>query len=227
MARVYRKSRGYTKRHGCSTAIKKCIRKEIGKKLEVKYSIVNDVRANMSTTPFAINPFDYIYSQTTSLSMPRVGNQVNITGLMLRSVLEGADSPHNRVRILLLKTREQLPVNLLGGSYDATRCFDPVFATQGINTPVDRNIVSRVFMDKTYNLQLNVDGVGLTGAQVMRTCNRFMKHHEKVNWNGETQSSDTVGTKLQNNFYLVMFSDSAAIPHPTITYNVKTWFTDA
>lgn len=222
---VYRrKRRARTKKR--STNLRKIVKQEISKKLELKWSIVNDIRANMSTTPFAINPFDYIYNPVSSLNMGRIGNSVNCTGIMLRSFVDGADSPFNRIRILLLSTREQLPVNLLGGSYNATSVFDPVFSTQGVNSPVDRQTVSRVYMDRTFNLQRNQDGVGLSGANVLKTCNNFLKRSQKVIWNGETTSSDDVGTKLQSNLYLVMFSDSAAIPHPQITYALKTFYTD-
>lgn len=223
---VYKRRRKTYKKRSSGASVKKLIRRELSRKLELKWSIVNDIRANLSSTPFAVNPFDYIYTPTSSLNMGRIGNSVDCTGLMLRAFVDGADTPFNRVRILILSTREQLPVNLLGGSYNATTCFDPVFSTQGTNSPVDRQIVSRVYMDRTINLQRNVDGVGLTGANVVKTCNKFLKRHQKVMYNGETTSSDDVGTKLQSNLYLVMFSDSAAIPHPQITYSLKTFYTD-
>lgn len=226
---VYRRKKQY-RRHkhtNSKSSVRALVKREISRKLELKHSTVNGTAA-ISTIPQAINPFDYIYSEESVVNpFPRDGNQVDVTGMMIRSMLEGADSPYNRIRILFLTTREQLPVNMLGTTYDATSVFDPIFSSQGINCPLDRTSVVRVFMDKTFNLQRNVWNVGLTGRNVMQTVNRFFKKAIKVQWGGETLSTDNVGTNLKTNFYMVVLSDSATIPHPSLTYALKTFYTDS
>lgn len=221
-----RKTTRRYKRKTKRPSVRALVKREISRKLELKHSTVNGTAA-LSTIPQAINPFDYIYTEQSVVNpFPRDGNQVDVTGMMIRSFLEGADSPYNRVRILFLITREQLPVNILGTTYDATRCFDPIFSSQGINAPLDRTSVKHVLMDKTYNLQRNVWNIGLTGRNVTKTINRFFKKQQKVQWSGETTSLDDVGTNLKTNFYMVVLSDSTTIPHPSLTYAVKTFYTD-
>lgn len=199
------------------------VKRELRKKTELKNNVVISGVSGIAITDEAraINPTDYI--RTGINSDDRIGDSINLTGHGLRSQVDGADSPYNRVRLCFVQTRNPLPLGLLGVDYEASSCFDPVYASMGLNAPLDRLVVSRVFYDKVFNLQRNVDGIGLTGRDVVRTFNKFVKNHQKVMYG----SSATALATTLTNIYFVYQSDSSLLPHPTLTYVLKTWYTDS
>ena len=211
-----------SKKKIASALVRKEIRKELRKKVELKNNVVISGASGIgvSSTARAINPCDYIIEGNTSNE--RDGDQIYLTGHSFRTQIEGADSPFNRMRLSMVQTRNPLPLGLTSSDYVAGECFDPVYGSMGLNAPFDRAVVSRVFFDKVFNLQRNVDGVGLTGRDVIKTFNKFVKNHQKVIYGN---NSSALGT-TESNIYFVYQSDSAIAPNPTLTYVMKTWYTD-
>lgn len=219
---VRRNRRAPKAKRATTKSVQALVRKELRKKVELKNNVVISGASGIgvSSTARAINPLDYIQEGTTSNE--RDGDSIYLTGHSFRTQIEGADSPFNRMRLSLVQTRDPLPLGLTSTDYVAGTCFDPVYSSMGMNAPFDRAVVSRVYFDKVFNLQRNVDGIGLTGRDVIRTFNKFVKNHQKVIYKN---NSTALGTTT-NHIYFVYQSDSAIAPNPTLTYVMKSWYTD-
>ena len=202
------------------TSVQAAVRKELNKQVETKVDVTTFNNSLDSATPFAYNPFDQL-QEGTDINQ-RVGQSVYVKSVGLRSIVLGADTPYNRIRVTMVETRKPLTPSI-GNSYDGEAIYNPLYASIGLNAPIDYTVVKKVHFDKVLNLQLNQWNIGLSGRNVQKTFNRRITLNRKIYF-------DDTNSGLQNNchanFYLVMSSDSGIAPHPSMDWATTVRFQD-
>lgn len=212
---VYRKRRSRRSK----TSVTKVVEAVLSKRVEVKRDSI--IFSNtLGTDPFAYNPFDRI--QLGDDNNERDGQKIRCKRISIRSNLEGADSPFNRIRLTIVETRKQLPIGA-GASYNGASIYDPTLASLGVNVPLDFSMVKRVILDKVVNLQMNQDGVGLSGRNVLKTFNKNFKYDKNIYYD-DTDSG--VQGNTTTHLYFCFWSDSSIVPHPSLKWGLTTYFTD-
>lgn len=212
---VYRKRR--TRR--ARTSVKKVVEAVLSKRVEVKRDTIV-FNNTLALVPFAYNPFDRI--QLGDDNNERDGQKIRCKRISIRSNLVGADSPHNRIRLTIVETRKQLPTGA-GASYNGTSIYDPTLTALGVNVPLDFSVVKRVILDRVVNLQMNQDGVGLSGRNVLKTFNKNFKYDKNIYYD---DSNSGVQGNTTTHLYFCFWSDSGVLPHPSLNWGLTTYYTD-
>lgn len=154
----------------------------------------------------------------------RIGNKIQARGIYMRLAIQPADNT-NYVRVLVVKPLKDMAPNVTVGSGIATFVQNVLSNTAGSSTqwlaPVDTDRY-KVLHDKNYFLRFGpLDGnSGSTIINRMLFVKKFIRLNQKCQW-------DESGN-MNNDVWLIMLSDSAAIGHPGVVAGfLKGYYKDA
>lgn len=139
----------------------------------------------------------------------RIGNRIDLKEFRLRYMCSLGDPNFNNLRIMLIKTFE--PLLSIAAVFESTS-----LGTLGaVYANVNKNIVQRVHYDKNITLNQQYSG---------GRSSHFQKRNKKMN--DVVNYSTSLGASVQDNYYVVLVSDSGFAPHPNVHLCVKTLYTD-
>lgn len=194
------------KRRNRKTSVRRQVEAVLAKKVEVKKSTI--VNTSSLTTSGVIIPLMEI-AQGQAHDQ-RIGNSVNLLSFYIRVQTALADSGYNRIRVALIKTRNQTDGTM------AQLFENTSFVTFGSqNAGWDYDFVERVFMDKNTTLNQLVANQRMT-----KYYKRYIKVTDKLHFN------DSSTEPPLENYYLILVSDSAVLPHPSCNLVLTQRFTD-
>lgn len=198
---VYRKRKS-------RVSLSKAVNRILARKVEVKKSTI--VNTATITTTGAVIPLMEI-AQGISHDQ-RIANSVDLLSFYVRVQTALGDAGYNRNRCAIVKTRNQYdPLQGLSQFFENTS-----FVTFGsVSAGFDFDFVERVLMDKTTVLNQLVANQRMT-----KYWKRYIKVTDKLHYN------DSATAPPLENYYLILASDSAVLPHPTMNLVLTQRFTD-
>lgn len=197
MARKYRRK---------AASVRKQIESVLAKKVEVKKSTI--VNTATLTTSGVIIPLMEI-AQGVAHDQ-RLGNSLNLLSFYVRVQSALADSGYNRVRVALIRTRQPTDGTM------AQLFENTSFVTFGAqNAGWDYDFVEKVYMDKNTTLNQLVANQRMT-----KYWKRYIKCKDRLHYD------DAATSPPNENYYLILVSDSLVLPHPTCNLICTQRFTD-
>lgn len=188
------------------TSVRKQIEHALSKRIEVKRQTITNV-SSVSTSGTII-PLLQI-AQGTSHDQ-RIGNSANLLSFYLRVQTALGDSGYNTTRVALIRCRQ--PTTVVANLFEATS-----FSVFGASyAGWDYDLVSNVYFDRLTTLNQLVAGQRMT-----KYFKKYLKVKEEIHWN------DSTTTPPNENYYLVLVSDSSVIPHPSCNLVLSQRYSDS
>lgn len=143
----------------------------------------------------------------------RIGNHVHMKSLNGRVTILNSDAT-NIIRVIIFKWKENDTFNVPTAAQilaNGPSGGPDVYSTYNRDSPGNYTIVKDYFFV----------GNGNSAAS-----NLIQKREFKMSLSGKTQFYSDVGTSGTNKYYIMYQSDSAAVNHPTVSFNFEFGFTD-
>lgn len=189
-----------------SASVRKEIERVLAKKVEVKKSTIVNT-AIVDTSGLIVPLMEIAQGQAHD---QRIGNSVNLLSFYVRVQTALADPGYNRVRVALIRCRHPSDGTM------AQLFENTSFSTFGaMNAGWDYDLVEKVYMDKNTTLNQLVAGQRMT-----KYWKRYIKSKDKLHYN------DSATQPPNENYYLVLVSDSLIVPHPSCNLICTQRFTD-
>lgn len=195
------------KKRSMRSSVRKQIEKVLAKRTEVKKQTITNT-ASVSTGGTII-PLLATIAQGNAHDQ-RVGNQVNLLSMYLRVQTALGDNGYNTTRVALIRTRQ--PTAVVAELFETTS-----FSVFGANyAGWNYQLVQNVYFDRLTTLNQLV-----AGQRATKYFKKYLKISDKINY------QDSITGPPNENYYLVLVSDSSVIPHPSCNLVLTQRFTDA
>lgn len=205
----YYKKKTYKKRSTKWIASKKFVKKEIRKDIETKY-----FDFVLSSQPIDTTHSFYALSNVPQgvLDTNRIGDQITVRGLSMAYGVNAAEINRMRVTIIQWKPTSVLTIPAAGF------IFQNIAPIVSIQSPFinDYHTNFTVLYDKVHTM-------------VLDDSNSIRQIKKKLNIKYVKRKLQYVagGTEHSGRLYLILVSDSGAVPHPGITFYSRLRYDDA
>lgn len=187
------------------------VRRLISKQAETKTWVKGALSQSASLVHVITSVTDISLGQTDNT---RIGNHVHMKNLNGRVTILNADAT-NVIRVIIFKWKENDTFNVPTAAQvlaNGPSGGPDVYSTYNRDSPGNYTIIKDFFFV----------GNGNSAAS-----NLIQKKEFKVKLSGKTQFYSDVGTSGTNKYYIMYQSDSAAVNHPTVSYNLEFDYTDS
>jgi len=200
------------------------VQRLVQRNTELKYFAFNAIALspisnamNLASAPFQI-------PQGVSDSN-RIGDQLTWTGVKIRfeitNSLGALADQFNNMRLVILQWKpNSIPVNTDVFLTGPTGAVD-IYSTYNH----DRRTEFIILHDETFRTVGNINTANSVGTCC--TTTGVLERNISVRYAQKNAHFAGGGLTAANMLYIALVSDSAAVPHPTITYQMKTFFRDA
>lgn len=194
------------KKRSMRSSVRKQIERVLAKRTEVKKQTITN-SASVSTGGTIIPLLQMAQGNAHD---QRIGNSVNLLSFYLRVQTALGDSGYNTTRVALIRTRQ--PTAVVSELFENTS-----FSVFGANyAGWDYDLVSNVYFDRLTTLNQLV-----AGQRSTKYFKKYLKVKDEIHWN------DSITGPPNENYYLVLVSDSSVIPHPSCNLVLTQRFTDS
>lgn len=216
-ARMPMRGKGLTKKQQAQ------VRRLVQRNIELKYFAFNSGAGSAISSTFNISPAPFLVTQGTTDSQ-RIGDELTWVSMTLRfeilnSFGAGADA-YNNFRFVIFQwhpnsTPVAADVFIAGPSG-----LPDVWSTYGH----DRRHEFTIIYDEAFKTVGN--GQAATSPYTSLTTTGVQNRQISLKFAKKKCSFVGAGTTATNLFYVALVSDSAVVPHPTISYQLKTFYRD-
>lgn len=199
------RSKARRRRMGSKKNIRAVVKQEIAKQVEKKYFLKSNIGAGITTTAAIVEIVDVPQTSSNATDITRIGDQITMTSYEFRGYIAGGDT-YNLLRLMVF---QWFPDYLPGASDILINAVNGVISPYSHDNRFDFNIL----FDRTYRMG--------TDWQHTHYIHFYIKkfRERRIQFDGGT-------TNGSNKLFLLLVSDSAALPNPTIAYDSKLNFKD-